>query len=222
MPLVEVVKQYPQELLIAMGARIGTDVAFYIFTLFILTLRDRTSACRASALNAVLIGSASSSRDPAVRGAVRPRRPPAGLRRRCRSAALWAFAFFPLLDTETWGMIVLRHDVGLVTHAAMYGPQAAFIAELFGTRGRYSGASLGYQLAGVSAARWRRSSPRRCWPPTTRRWPCRSTSARRWLSRWWRSRPRARRRAHLEANRGGARPMSPQAPPRSVPLACLL
>ena len=37
--------------------------------------------------------------------------------------------------------------VGMLGHAAMYGPQAAFFAEMFGTRVRYSGASLGYQLA---------------------------------------------------------------------------
>lgn len=39
--------------------------------------------------------------------------------------------------------------VALITHAAMYGPQAAFIAELFSTRLRYSGASMGYQVAGI-------------------------------------------------------------------------
>ncbi|OYW31424.1 MAG: MFS transporter, partial [Chthoniobacter sp. 12-60-6] len=37
--------------------------------------------------------------------------------------------------------------LGLIIHSAMYGPQAAFFSELFGTRVRYSGASLGYQLA---------------------------------------------------------------------------
>ena len=42
-----------------------------------------------------------------------------------------------------WSALVL----GLVAHAAMYGPQAAFFSELFGTRVRYTGASLGYQLA---------------------------------------------------------------------------
>ena len=46
-------------------------------------------------------------------------------------------------------MIVLATVVALVTHAAMYGPQAAFIAELFSTKLRYSGASMGYQIAGV-------------------------------------------------------------------------
>jgi MFS transporter, MHS family, shikimate and dehydroshikimate transport protein len=43
---------------------------------------------------------------------------------------------------------VLGVNVG---HDLMYGPQAAFFSELFGTRVRYSGASLGYQLASVFA-----------------------------------------------------------------------
>jgi hypothetical protein len=46
-------------------------------------------------------------------------------------------------------MIILAVVVALVTHAAMYGPQAALIAELFATELRYSGASMGYQVAGV-------------------------------------------------------------------------
>jgi MFS family permease len=46
-------------------------------------------------------------------------------------------------------VIVLATVVALITHAAMYGPQAAFIAELFSTELRYSGASMGYQIAGV-------------------------------------------------------------------------
>jgi MFS family permease len=59
------------------------------------------------------------------------------------------FVFFPLLDTESSFFIVLAAVGGLLCHAAMYGPQAAFISELFPTRVRYSGASLGYQIAGV-------------------------------------------------------------------------
>jgi len=43
--------------------------------------------------------------------------------------------------------VILAVVIGLIGHAAMYGPQAAFFSELFGTRVRYSGASLGYQLA---------------------------------------------------------------------------
>ncbi len=47
-----------------------------------------------------------------------------------------------------WLAIILGVNIG---HDAMYGPQAAFFSELFGTRVRYSGASLGYQLASVLA-----------------------------------------------------------------------
>jgi MFS family permease len=64
------------------------------------------------------------------------------------SAAVWAFVFFPLLDTRSAAVIVLAAVVALVTHAVMYGPQAAFVAELFSTRLRYSGAAA-YQFAGV-------------------------------------------------------------------------
>ncbi|MER7506017.1 MFS transporter [Nonomuraea pusilla] len=65
------------------------------------------------------------------------------------AAALWVFAFFPLLGTRSFPLIALAALVALVTHTAMYGPQAAFIAELFTTRLRYSGASMGYQVAGI-------------------------------------------------------------------------
>jgi MFS family permease len=65
------------------------------------------------------------------------------------AAAAWAFAFFPLLDTGSRPVIILAVSVALLTHAAMYGPQAALIAELFATELRYSGASMGYQVAGI-------------------------------------------------------------------------
>jgi len=62
---------------------------------------------------------------------------------------MWGFAFFPLLDTGSGLAAILAITVGLLFQAAMYGPMAAFIAELYGTSVRYSGSSLGYQLAGI-------------------------------------------------------------------------
>jgi MFS family permease len=64
-------------------------------------------------------------------------------------AAVWVFVFFAMLDTGQFWLIVLATVVALVFHAAMYGPQAAFIAEMFPTKVRYTGASMGYQLAGI-------------------------------------------------------------------------
>jgi MFS family permease len=65
---------------------------------------------------------------------------------------VFAFPFFWLLNTGVapliWLAIILGVNVG---HDAMYGPQGAYFSELFGTRVRYSGASLGYQLASVLA-----------------------------------------------------------------------
>jgi MFS transporter, MHS family, shikimate and dehydroshikimate transport protein len=65
---------------------------------------------------------------------------------------LWAFPLFGLIDTESPVLIWLSIAVGVnLGHDLMYGPQAAYFSELFGTRVRYSGASLGYQLASVFA-----------------------------------------------------------------------
>ena len=63
------------------------------------------------------------------------------------SLGLFAFPFFWLVDSGVPALIWLALAVGLTAVAAMYGPQAAFFAELFGTSVRYSGASLGSQLA---------------------------------------------------------------------------
>jgi MFS family permease len=65
---------------------------------------------------------------------------------------LWAFPFFGLMDTKSPVLITVSIVVGLnIGHDLMYGPQGAFFSELFGTRVRYSGASLGYQLASLFA-----------------------------------------------------------------------
>ncbi|HEV3210728.1 MAG TPA: MFS transporter [Chthoniobacterales bacterium] len=61
------------------------------------------------------------------------------------------FAFFELLDTRNPAVIVLGIVLGAIPHSLVYGTQAALIAEQFTPRMRYSGASIGYQLASVIA-----------------------------------------------------------------------
>ncbi|MCW2632671.1 MAG: major facilitator superfamily transporter [Pseudonocardia sp.] len=151
MPILDVLREHPRELLVAVGARLGTDVAFYTFTLFILSYVATTLKLpRELALNAVLVGSAAQLVLIPLFGSLSDRvgRRPVYLFG-ALGAAVWVFVFFTLLETRSTPAIVAAAVVGLFFHAAMYGPQAAFIAELFGTRLRYSGASIGYQLAGV-------------------------------------------------------------------------
>ena len=62
---------------------------------------------------------------------------------------MWVFVLFPAIASGSFGLLVLGVVVGLVLHAAAYGPQAAFITEQFSPRLRSSGSSLGYTLAGV-------------------------------------------------------------------------
>ncbi len=151
MPVVDVLRVYPRSVLIALGARIGVDVAFYTFVLFIVTYVTQVlKVSRGTALNAVLIGAAVQLAFIPLFGWLSDRwgRRPVYLFGAV-GAFVWIFAFFLMLDTKTASLIVLTTVVALIFHAAMYGPQAAFISELFSTRLRYSGASLGYQVAGI-------------------------------------------------------------------------
>jgi metabolite-proton symporter len=150
-PILDVLKVYPRSVLTALGARLGVDIAFYTFALFILVyVAEQLDLPRSTALNAVLVGSAFQLFLIPFFGHLSDRygRRPVYLAG-ALGAAVWVFVFFPLLDTRSAFLIVVAAVGGLLFHAAMYGPQAAFIAELFPTRVRYSGASVGYQLAGV-------------------------------------------------------------------------
>jgi metabolite-proton symporter len=150
-PILEVLRRYPKQVLLAMGARVGVDVAFYTFVLFITTyVATYLKLPRNYALNAVLIAAAVQVALIPLFGSLSDRfaRRPVYLAGAI-GAAVWVFVFFILLDTGQFWLIVLAAVVALVFHAAMYGPQAAFISEMFPTRVRYTGASMGYQLAGI-------------------------------------------------------------------------
>ncbi|QGK70530.1 MFS transporter [Allosaccharopolyspora coralli] len=152
-PAVEVVRKQWREVLLAMGARFGENVSYYVITAFILVyLTTFVGLPKSLGLNAVLIGSAIHFVSIPLWGILSDRigRRPVYLIGAVGMAA-WGFVFFTMLDTGSFGLIALATTVGLVLHGAMYGPQAAFFSELFGTRVRYSGASIGYQLASIVA-----------------------------------------------------------------------
>jgi MFS family permease len=149
----ELLRHNWREVLVAMGARLAENVSYYVITAFILVyVTTGLGLSKSVGLNAVLIGSAVHLVTIPVWGALSDR-----FGRRAVylvgavGMAVWVFAFFALLDTRDPVLITVATTVGLVLHGAMYGPQAAFFSELFGTRVRYSGASIGYQLASILA-----------------------------------------------------------------------
>jgi len=151
LPAMDVVRERPRALLLGSGLRIGENISYYILTVFSLTyLVDVAAETRSLALNALLVGAAVQFfAIPAFallsdRIGRRPVYAFGGI-----GLAAWSFAMFPLLGSGNNGAIVLALVVGLVLHGAMYGPQAAFITELFPTRIRYSGVSLAYQLTAI-------------------------------------------------------------------------
>ncbi|MEJ2852982.1 MULTISPECIES: MFS transporter [unclassified Saccharothrix] len=152
-PIVGVLRDHWREVLVAMGARMAENVSYYVITAFILVYITSTLGLpRSTGLNAVLIASGAHLITIPLWGALSDK---IGRRTTYLIGAVgigaWMFPFFTLLDTKSFWPIVLAVTVGLVLHGAMYGPQAAFFSELFGTKVRYSGASVGYQLASIAA-----------------------------------------------------------------------
>ncbi len=152
-PITVVLKRYKREVLVAMGARIAENVSFYILTAFTTAYLTKALGLDASfALNALLIASAIHLFTIPLWGALSDRvgRRPVYLFG-AAGIGVWAFVLFGLFENGSFWLVVLGLVVGFLFHGAMYGPQAAFFSELFGTKARYTGVSVGAQLASVVA-----------------------------------------------------------------------
>ncbi|MCX4703620.1 MHS family MFS transporter [Streptomyces sp. NBC_01352] len=150
-PIREVFTTQPRALLAAIFSRVAPDVLYAMFTVFVLTYAtDRLDMSRGSALTAVLVGSSLQVFLIPLAGALSDR-----VNRRllygCSAVAagVWPFLFFLLVDGDSWMLLMFGVVVGLAIHSFMYGPQAAFVAEQFSPRLRYTGSSLAYTLAGL-------------------------------------------------------------------------
>jgi metabolite-proton symporter len=153
LPAMDVIRERPLAVLLGSGLRVGENISYYILTVFSLTyLVDVAAESRELALEALLIGAAVQffAIPLLARLSDRIGRRPVyaigGL-----GLAAFIFLFFPMLASGAPEQIIAALVVGLVLHAAMYGPQAAFITELFPTRIRYSGVSIAYQLTSIFA-----------------------------------------------------------------------
>ncbi|WFU41354.1 MFS transporter [Bradyrhizobium sp. CB82] len=152
-PMLQVIKEHPKEILLSAFARMAEQAPFYIFTAFIFAYGVKTlNVSRDFLLTAVLAASVLSFVSIPLFGHLSDR---IGRKTMYMIGAavtgVFGFIYFSMLDTGSEPVIFLAIILSLIPHDMMYGPQAALIAESFTGRLRYSGASLGYQLASVIA-----------------------------------------------------------------------
>jgi metabolite-proton symporter len=152
-PIVEVFKKHPKEIVLSALARMAEQAPFYIFTAFIFAYAVGTlHMSRNLILTAVLVASCVSFVSIPLSGHISDL---IGRRKMyligAATVGLFGFLYFAMVDTANPVLVFLAIVLSLIPHDMMYGPQAALIAEAFTPRLRYSGASLGYQLASVIA-----------------------------------------------------------------------
>jgi MFS transporter, MHS family, shikimate and dehydroshikimate transport protein len=153
-PIVDAVKEHPRSVLTAMGMRVAENGIFYVYTVFFLAYgEDTLKLSEETMLIGVIIVACIGLFTIPFYGSLSDR---VGRRPLYMAGAvvslLMCFPAFLLADTKSAVLIWLAMVLGInVGHDLMYGPQAAYFSELFGARVRYSGASLGYQLASVFA-----------------------------------------------------------------------
>jgi MFS family permease len=152
-PVMEVIRRQPREILLSAFARMAEQAPFYIFTAFIFAYGTTVLKKPADLLLiAVLVASVVSFFTIPYAGYLSDR---FGRKRvyiaGAIATAIYGFIYFALLNTLVSGIIFLAIVLSLIPHDIMYGPQAALIAENFTSRLRYSGASIGYQLASIIA-----------------------------------------------------------------------
>ncbi len=153
-PIIDVLRTRPKGVLLVIGMRIAENGSFFIFSVFVLSYAtEQLGLARSMVLTGVMIAAAIQLFAVPLWGALSDRigRRPVYMGGAVFSL-LFAFPSFWLINTQAtilvWLAIVLALAVG---HAAMYGPQAAFLPELFGTRIRYSGIAFSRELASVFA-----------------------------------------------------------------------
>ncbi|MDN5005369.1 MFS transporter [Bradyrhizobium sp. GCM10027634] len=152
-PMLTVIREYPKEILLSAFARMSEQAPFYIFTAFIFSYGIGTlHVSRDFLLTAVLSASVLSFVSIPLCGHVSDQ---IGRKNMymigAAATGIFGFIYFAMLNTGSLTVIFLAIILSLIPHDMQYGPQAALIAESFTGRLRYSGSSLGYQLASVIA-----------------------------------------------------------------------
>nr|WP_245653240.1 MFS transporter [Herbidospora sakaeratensis] len=153
MPLLDVLRDHPRVLLLGVGVGLSAFVAQGTLTTYLIAYGVRTGFARQDVLNGLTLSSALAVVSIIAWSALSDRtgRRPIVLVGALLMAA-FAFVLFPMVNSGSVVVLTLALVLGqAIIHPLMYGPLAALYAELFPTRNRYTGASLGYQIAGLGA-----------------------------------------------------------------------
>jgi MFS family permease len=151
-PVTEVVRRNWREIILSALLRLPEQAPFYLFTTFVYTFGAVMKFQRSFLLTAVVVAALVSFVSIPLFGYLsdiigRKTMYIIGI----AVMAVWGFVYFGLFATAVAAVVFVAIAVSLVPHDMQYGPQASLIAESFTGRLRYSGASLGYQLASVIA-----------------------------------------------------------------------
>jgi MFS family permease len=152
-PAVEVMKRQPKQVFLAMFARSAEQGPAYIYLAFIFAYNNQVMhMSRDFVLTSLICAGLLSFISIPLAGALSDR---FGRKRVYIIGSLltgiYGFVYFGLLNSLTPSLIVIAIIVSFIPHDIMYGPQAALISEQFTPRLRYSGTSIGYQLASLTA-----------------------------------------------------------------------
>ena len=151
--VLEVFRRYPRGVFTAMGLRFAENILYYLVVTFSITYLKTVVQTDTSRILLLLLvahfvhfcavpmaGRLSDTlgrRPVYLAGAV--------------LGATWGFFAFPMMDTGEDLVILAAVTIGLLFHALMYAGQPSIMAEMFPTRMRYSGVSLGYQVTSIVA-----------------------------------------------------------------------
>jgi MHS family shikimate/dehydroshikimate transporter-like MFS transporter len=151
LPVLDVFRTYPKQVMLAAGAMVGITGTYYVMTTYVTSYGPGVlGISRSAILTGVLVSAIFSipalmffawlsdrwgRRGIYMLGAV--------------LTGAWSFPAFWLIDTASMLPILVALVVYQIVFSMMYGPQGALFSEMFGTRVRYSGASIGYQIGGM-------------------------------------------------------------------------